>query len=229
MKKKLSRQENIYYFSEAAFSLFENWKAGEYRLLKILKDTDRSYVALLEMGGDQFIYKEAREKNRRKWQRFLSVFRGSESKREGLQMFEIRKNGFLGPEFQFAYEKKRASMVIHSFLVYSYIEADELTAKKAEKAFAYLEKIHDAGFLHGDSQLSNFLIHGEEIYLIDSKFQKNKYGALGSAYENYYFELSCPGCSFLMDRSHWAYKIAKKWKDLKEWWVKIKTKRRERK
>ena len=229
MKKKLSRQEKIYYFSEEAFSLFEHWKVGGYRLLKVLKDTDRSYVALLEIEGRKFIYKEPREKKHRKWQRFLSIFRGSESRREGLQMLEIEKKGFLGPKFQFAYERKWASMTIYSFLVYSYIDAEEMTVHKAEQAFAYLKKIHDAGFLHGDSQLSNFLMDGEDIYLIDSKFQKNKYGALGSAYENYYFELSCPNCSFLTDRSHWAYKIAKKWKDLKEWWVKIKTKRRERK
>ncbi|EHO20281.1 hypothetical protein HMPREF9466_01040 [Fusobacterium necrophorum subsp. funduliforme 1_1_36S] len=94
MKKKLSRQEKIYYFSEEAFSLFEHWKVGGYRLLKVLKDTDRSYVALLEIEGRKFIYKEPREKNHRKWQRFLSIFRGSESRREGLQMLEIEKKAF---------------------------------------------------------------------------------------------------------------------------------------
>lgn len=228
MKKKLSSQENLYYASEEAVSLFQKWKEKDYSLLRILKDTNRSYVVLIEMDGKQFVCKEPREKNRRKWQRFLSIFRGSESKREGQQMLEIEKRGFSGPSFQFAYEKKIGPMVTHSFLIYSYIDAEEINLKNAEQAFFYLKKIHEAGFLHGDSQISNFLIHGEKMYIIDSKFKKNYYGALGKAYELYYFELSCPEIVFSINREEISYKIAKKWKDLKECWVQRKTRRREK-
>ena len=229
MKEKISSQEVLYFSSKEALTLFELWKQGNYKIKKTLKDSNRSYVLLLEIEGKYFVYKEPREKNRRKWQQFLSLFRGSESKREAFQMLEIENHGFLGPQLQFAYEKRKLGRVIHSFLLYSYIDAEEITVETAEKALSYLHRIHEAGFLHGDSQISNFLIHEEEIYIIDSKFQKNKYGDFACAYEEYYFELSCPICSFLNDRKRIPYRIAKKWKDLKEWWVKRKTKKREKK
>lgn len=45
------------------------------------------------------------------------------------------------------------------------------------------------GYLHGDSHINNFLISPEkEVYIIDSKFQKNKYGKFGEIFEMMYLE-----------------------------------------
>lgn len=227
MKRELSKTESIYYQEESMYLLFEKIQRKEFQLLKILKDSTRSYVALIQLEGKKYVYKEPREKNTRKWQRFLSFFRGSESKREGLRMQEIEKY-FLCPKFCYAYEKQFLGMIIDSYLVYEYIEAEELSQNEGNFALEYLHKIHQKGFLHGDSQISNFLREGEKIYLIDSKFQKNRYGAFGKAYEIYYLELSCPELLLEVDRENLPYKIAKFWKDIKEFWVKQKTKRRER-
>lgn len=53
-----------------------------------------------------------------------------------------------------------------------------------------LKEIHSLGYLHGDSHLANFLINNGEIYIIDSKFQKNKYGKFGEIFEMMYLEKS---------------------------------------
>ena len=66
------------------------------KIIKVLKDDHRSYVYVFELepyGNKKFVYKESREKNKRKWQRFLNFFRGSESKREYYQMEKINSLG----------------------------------------------------------------------------------------------------------------------------------------
>lgn len=229
MEKRISTSEKIYCQEEGAFLLFEKIQKRDYLVQKVLKDSSRSYVALLKLDSKQYIYKQPREKNTRKWQRFLSYFRGSESRREGLQMQEIENNLFLGPKFRYAYEKKRFGMVFDSYLLYDYIEGKEATQADATKVLDCLQHIHQKGFLHGDSQISNFLCKEDAVYLIDSKFHRNHYGALGRAYEIYYLELSCPDITLEVDRSTLSYNIAKAWKEIKEYWVKRKTRRREKK
>ena len=58
------------------------------KIIKVLKDDYRSYVYVFTVDEDnkKFVYKEPREKNTRKWQKFLNFFRGSESQREYYQM-----------------------------------------------------------------------------------------------------------------------------------------------
>lgn len=229
MERRISKTETIYYQEEESFLLFEKIKKKDYRLLQVLKDSQRSYVALIEINSKNYIYKEPKEKNTRKWQRVLSLFRGSESRREGLQMKEIEKNGFLCPKFCYSYEKKDFAMVMHSYFVYEYIEGRETKQEEAAIVLKHLQTIHKRGFLHGDSQISNFLVKEGKLYLIDSKFQKNHYGSLGRAYEIYYLELSCPKVNLDIQRDELSYKIAKFFKDIKEFLVKRKTRRREKK
>ena len=61
--------------------------------------------------------------------------------------------------------------------MYEYIEGKVPTIDDIDLVVKELKKIHSMGYLHGDSHINNFLISPEkEVYIIDSKFQKNKYG-----------------------------------------------------
>jgi lipopolysaccharide core biosynthesis protein rfaY len=153
------------------------------KIIKVLKDDHRSYVYVFELepyGDKKFVYKESREKNKRKWQRFLNFFRGSESKREYYQMEKINSLGL-----------KTAKPVFYNkeYLMYEYIEGNEPTIDDIDLVVKELKKIHSMGYLHGDSHINNFLISPEkEVYIIDSKFQKNKYGKFGEIFEMMYLE-----------------------------------------
>jgi len=95
------------------------------KIIKVLKDD----VFELEPYGDKkFVYKESREKNKRKWQRFLNFFRGSESKREYYQMEKINSLGL-----------KTAKPVFYNkeYLMYEYIEGNEPTSKRVKKNTFY--------------------------------------------------------------------------------------------
>jgi len=152
------------------------------KIIKVLKDDYRSYVYVFAVDGDnkKYVYKEPKEKNTRKWQKFLNFFRGSESKREYYQMKRINSLGL-----------KTAKPVFYSkdYLIYEYIDGNKPTIDDIDLVVKELQKIHSMGYLHGDSHIDNFLISpNREIYIIDSKFQKNKYGKFGQIFEMMYLE-----------------------------------------
>ncbi|MDY5305169.1 lipopolysaccharide core heptose(II) kinase RfaY [Fusobacterium gastrosuis] len=171
------------------------------KIEKILKKDHRSYVFTFIYQNKLYVYKEPIEKNTRKWQRFLAIFRGRESKREFKQMQKINSLGFKTATPIF-YEK--------NFLVYEYVDGRKpfINENEINLVVEELKKIHSKGFLHGDSHLANFLITNKnEIYIIDSKFQKNKYGKFGEIFELMYLEKSLEK-EISYDKTSFYYKIA---------------------
>lgn len=171
------------------------------KIEKILKKDHRSYVFTFMYQNKLYVYKEPIEKNTRKWQRFLAIFRGRESKREFKQMQKINSLGFKTATPIF-YEK--------NFLVYEYVDGRKpfINENEINLVIEELKKIHSKGFLHGDSHLANFLITNKnEIYIIDSKFQKNKYGKFGEIFELMYLEKSLEK-EISYDKTSIYYKIA---------------------
>ena len=148
-------------------------------------------MALIDIDGQKYVLKRPIEKNSRKWQRFLSIFRGSESKREYKNIQRINELGFNGATPYLAVERKSGPCVVDSYLVYSYLEGEEGRTKDIDLISKELKKIHAKGYLHGDSQVMNFLINGDTVYLIDTKLMKNRYGKFGEVFEFIYLEESC--------------------------------------
>ena len=192
MNKEKLKNIFLYYKEKKDRKLYERIENKEYKVIKILKDDHRSYVSLIEIEGENLVYKQPIEKNNRKWQRFLSIFRGSESRREFQNIEKINEVGLNGATPHLAVEKKKGLFVVDSYLIYSYIDGRESSFKDIEIISQELKKIHDLGFLHGDSHLNNFLIKDNKVYLIDTKLEKNKYGNFGKSFEFMYLEESCP-------------------------------------
>ena len=65
----------------------------EYEIIKVLKDDKRSLVEIIEINQGKFILKIPKEKNNRKWQRFINIFRGSDSFRNYKTMDKLEKMG----------------------------------------------------------------------------------------------------------------------------------------
>ncbi|MGL4988625.1 MAG: lipopolysaccharide core heptose(II) kinase RfaY [Cetobacterium sp.] len=204
------------------FTLPNRIKNKDYKLLKVLKDDDRSYVILLEIEDQQYVYKIPKEKNFKKWQRLISLFRGSESKREYENYFRILENGFNGPKPIMYWEKKVFGMSFDSFLVTSFINGESAKLENLDLVNEELKRIHEKGFLHGDSQLDNFLISEDKLFLVDAKLSTNKYGKIGEAYEFIYLEESCHEEIDIYDKETKSYKIAKALNSYLHWLGRIK-------
>lgn len=200
------KKENkiIYYENKEDIKLDTFIEKKKYSIKKILKSDKRSYVALIELEGKEYIYKIPLEKNRRKWQQFLSIFRGSESQREYKNLENIRKLGLYTAIPYIAVEEKKSMMVKNSYILMSYIEAE---TEDIELIVDELKKIHSLGYLHGDSHRANFLIKDNKVYLIDTKLLKNIYGKFGEIFEFIYLEESY-NKKLKYDKSSFYYKGA---------------------
>lgn len=191
MYKGIMEKQNVFFDELSSIEFFDAIKEERYRVLKTLKSDHRSIVKLIQFKGKSYIYKIPLEKNTRKWQRFLSIFRGSEAQREFKSLEKILKNGFDTPKPYFACETKKFGMVIDSYLIMEYINGSSGDINNLAFITATLNKIHKKGYLHGDSQLSNFILTNDKCYIIDSKFTKSIFGKIAQAYEFIYLETSC--------------------------------------
>lgn len=191
MYKGIMKKKNIYFDELSSTKFFNPIEEKRIKVLKTLKSDHRSTVKLIELNGKTYVYKIPTEKNTRKWQRFLSIFRGGESQREFLCLEKILKNGIDTAKPYFACETKKFGMVVDSYLVMEYIDGREGNIDNIEIICDTLEKIHSKGFIHGDSQLSNFVISNGFCYIIDARFKKSIFGKFAQAYEFIYLETSC--------------------------------------
>lgn len=201
MKRIEVGDEIIYLNNDKYLQIYNLVKEKKYKIIKELKNDKRSLVLLIELEEsesnsqklelERVVLKVPREKNEKSWQRFLSMFRGSESKREFISCEMIKESGILGAEPIIAVEKVKSKIVKDSYFILSYIEGSHATFDNIELALKTLYKIHDLGHLHGDPQLPNFMIENEKVYLIDCKFSKVRFGDISKINEFIYFEKSC--------------------------------------
>jgi len=213
------KNTNYIYSDKKSKDLYLEFKNKNFKILKTLKNDKRSLVQLISINNKNYILKIPREKNTRKWQRFLSLFRGGESQREFKNLENIRKLGFNSPQPFFAVENKKFGITFHSFLVLEYIHGKESSLNDLKSVVDTLHKIHSSGFLHGDSQLTNFMISKNKVFLIDSKFSKNIYGKFGAAYEFIYLEESCnKNLKNYFNKNTIFYKGAKFLNSYLHWW-----------
>ncbi|MGL6115215.1 MAG: lipopolysaccharide core heptose(II) kinase RfaY [Cetobacterium sp.] len=211
--------ERIYYESSLGKKVMYALKNKNYSIIQVLKEDNRSKVLLIEIEKKLYVYKVPIEKNSRKWQQFISLFRGGESQREFKNLKKIAEIGLKAPLPVLYWEKRILGMVVDSYLVSTYIEGNPGEKEDVEKIGKFLEEIHSKGFLHGDSQLPNFMVQGnEEIYLIDAKLQKNIYGPFGRVYEFIYLEESYHDELNIYDKTTIYYKIAKLFNGYLHWY-----------
>lgn len=189
MKIKKIDDITIYYRDEKYLKILDDLE--NIKIEKVFKDDNRSKVSLFTFEQEKLVFKVPREKNSRKWQRFLSVFRGSESYREFMQAEKINNAGLLTYKPILALEKRKHGFVVDSYFICEYLLGETGSIKYLKVIEDELDKIHESGYLHGDSQLVNFIIDNKHVYIIDSKFSKNKYGKFGAKYEYIYLEESC--------------------------------------
>ena len=185
---------------------------NEYEIVKILKNDKRSLVKIIKINNREFVLKIPKEKNNRKWQRFINMFRGSDSFRSYKTMNRMKNLGIKSTKAVFAAEM-RTPFVEDSFLIMEVLEGTNIEKENYPQIIEELNQIHKKGYLHGDSQIQNFMLKDNEVYLIDLRLQKNIYGSIGRMYEFIYLRESCEEIDKYYDniRNTLSFRIAFLW------------------
>ena len=170
----------------------------------VLKDSDRSFVKVIDYKGEKLIVKKPVDKNRRKWERIMSVFRDGEGLRVLKTMEILNKNGICSNLPIALIEYRKNSMIVDSYIIYTYIEGNNIVADDAEKVIELIKKIHKTGYLHSDTQVRNFLNSNGEILTIDAKLKKKLLGKISENLEYIGFAVDIKeGYNYINTKSLW--------------------------
>lgn len=157
-----------------SYDQFVSLVQKDFKPIKILKDNKRSLVFTAKHNGITYVVKNPRDKNRRLWIRFLTLFRKSEALMALESMKKLLELGFVTTKPIAAIEKCAFGMVVECWMIYEYLEAKPISTNDIDKSFELLNSIHEAGFLHGNPQEQNFLRVDNNIGTIDAKLTKTK-------------------------------------------------------
>lgn len=178
VKNRKYKEWNIYFPEKEIFLL----KIGEkiidnnFNIVKILKDTKRNYVAVIEINQIKYILKEFRSEVIIPQRRIQTIFKDGEALttlKNGLSAIEEGMNELVSPLI--AIIKKR-KMIEKSYLLMEYIDGETLkTEKDIDEVIKITQKIHSSGRFHGDLNTSNFIKTKNGIKIIDTQMKKEKY------------------------------------------------------
>lgn len=225
--------EKIEYKNWEIYSPKENIKLGKlildekYRIIKVLKDTKRNYVAIILMENKKYILKGFGSETIIPQRKIQTIFKKGEALttlENGLEAIESGITELVKPLV--AIIKKNVFMK-ESFLVMEYIEGRNLkTEKDIDEVIKITKKIHKLNRYHGDLNTSNFLINENGIKILDTQMKKEKNFFFKRGYDlltlkedllvrslNYLVEEKYG--NFNKDIGYFAAKLLKKLKNLK--------------
>jgi hypothetical protein len=160
-----------------------------------LKDDRRSLVKKGTLSETVVVAKQPRDKNRRKWARFLSIFRDAEAKKTLKSLLQFQQLGIESVKPICVLEKRRNMQVVDSWLIYEFRQGRPSTISSLPEVVTQLTKLHKNGFRHEDPNFGNFLIGSDEVmFLIDCK-GKPKGGSFGAYYDFMLLSLRNDGVS----------------------------------
>lgn len=178
--------------------------------IEVLKSDYRSVVIKFTFNGKALVAKRPIEKHSRAWARFVTQFRDSEVVEASKKLERVKRVGLIGNQAIAAFEKRIKNRVADSWQVYTYLEGCVPPIEVFGKVKEILVKIHQQGYLHGDSQLQNFLYTlDQQIAVIDVKLKHNRLGNYGRSMEYEYLCRSnfCFKPYFVKERKWFSYKL----------------------
>lgn len=141
---------------------------------KEVKNIRRTYVAEFSLDGLNFIFKIPRARDRRPWERLLTLFRAADVERFSHSMLELKAMGIPGPQPVMLGLRRRLGMVTHSFIIYRKLEGQAAANEQdIEKVCHTLTNLHQRGYLRRDALLRNFILTPDgQVGLIDFRLSQ---------------------------------------------------------
>lgn len=184
IKDVLYKEFKIYYKNEENKRLAEIVLDKNYKVIDEYKNTERNYVAKIEIDGQFYVLKSPKAETVIPQRKIQTVFK----KGEGLTSFlniEVAKN--MGLDFfiePLAVMVKRGLFLKESFILMKYIDGEIIrTVEDIDIIMDMVEKIHEKGIYHGDLNTSNFIKTSDGIKIIDTQAKRESFWHFKRAYD----------------------------------------------
>ena len=180
----LYKEFKIYYKNEENKRLAEVVLDKNYKVIDEYKNTERNYVAKIEIDGQFYVLKSPKAETVIPQRKIQTAFK----KGEGLTSFlniEAAKN--MGLDFfiePLAVMVKRGLFLKESFILMKYIDGEIIrTVEDIDIIMDMVEKIHEKGIYHGDLNTSNFIKTSDGIKIIDTQAKRERVWHFKRAYD----------------------------------------------
>lgn len=138
-----------------------------------LKNNRHNFVARVDDSSPHgLVLKIPRKRNKRTWERLMTLFRNGEALRVFDSHCRLQQLGFHCPDPVLAAEKRRYGMVTDSFILYRYLPGTPASSGDAAAVSSELMALHEKGYTRGDPKAINFLVSDGQVAFIDFKLSR---------------------------------------------------------
>lgn len=172
LKKRKYKNLSIYYYEDYFLIIAKKILKKEFKELKIIKNTQRNFVSLIEIDNKKYIYKEPRNEYRIPQRQIMTLFKKGEALTTLININELINKGF--EEFAkplVAVNKRKNGLITFSFFLMEYVEG-KVDRTYLDEIIDMMKKVHNNGVYHGDFNPGNFLINNGKIKIIDTQGKK---------------------------------------------------------
>lgn len=225
IKKNEYRDCTIYYYNDFFLNIGKKIIDRKYLNVSTLKDTKRNFVAIIDVDGKKYVFKEPRNEYIIPQRKLMTLFKDGEAVTTLKNLNYIRKydkiENFVEPYL--AITKRKNGMICYSALLMENIDGKE-DRDYLDEIVKLMVQVHEAGYYHGDFNPGNFLLERGKIRIIDTQGKKMKFFNYRAHYDmltmkmDSYHEMKYP---YRKDLMYYFVYVVKKIKKMK-WIEKIK-------
>ena len=172
------KEYNIYYPEKEIFyeELGKKIIDKEYKELEVYKNTERNYVAKIEIEGKKYILKSPKSETIIPQRRIQTLIKNGEALNTLLNVRERIKEGSTEYAVPFLVIVKKKIFIKESYILMECVDGEPIkTIADIDKIMKIINKLHKEKIYHGDLNTSNFIKTKNGIKIIDTQGKKEKY------------------------------------------------------
>ena len=178
IEKESYKEYELYYSkkNKQCKSLLKKICKKEFKELEIYKNTERNYVAKIEIDGDIYILKSPKAETVIPQRRVQTYFKYGEALTTLKNLTHWKNIGldFFVPPLGVIVKRKH--FIDESYILMDYVDGKILrTIEDIDEVMKIIKKMHSHGIYHGDLNTSNFIKTKDGIKVIDTQGKSEKY------------------------------------------------------
>lgn len=182
-KKSSYRGYDLYYYEGKFFEIGKTIIDKKYSEVKILKNTKRNFVEIIEIDSEKYVLKENRNEHIIPQRKIMTLFKKGEALSTLVNLHNLRQEGinnFVAPFL--VINKRKYGMIEYSALIMENVQGAE-DRKYLDEIVKLMAELHKKKIYHGDFNPGNFLIENGKIRIIDTQGKKMSIGNYRAHYD----------------------------------------------
>ena len=178
IKNKKYKEYNIYYPEKEMFykELGKKIVDKQYEELEVYKNTERNYVAKIEVEGKKYILKSPKSETIIPQRRVQTLIKNGEALNTLINVRKRVKEGMKEYAVPFLAIVKKNIFIKESYILMECVDGEQIkNITDIDKIMEIVNKLHKEKIYHGDLNTSNFIKTKNGIRIIDTQGKKERF------------------------------------------------------